>query len=109
MIVERLRQFIWTGVILVTMILPAEVPSQDRGRFLEEIIENCSEEDLTIRGDEEDVTVYFGESDGVEVADSDFVWYCGKYRESANCPYQTNYVWISRTDERRFYIECYER
>jgi hypothetical protein len=84
-------------------------PEESRGTFLEELTFGCSEENVTISGSDRDITLYRGQSDGVDVSQPEVTWYCGKYEEQARCPTDTNNVWVTRTDSRTLYFACYER
>lgn len=91
----------WTAVAVSQEFAPS-------GRLLTEITRKCSQVELTVWGETEDLRLTPGQTGWTIVADSTIELFCGKYDEDVECPEQTDFIWVSRTEEWEVFIACYE-
>lgn len=99
------------GLLLVALHAASPVEAVDLGDLLHSHSLSCAAENLTVIGNERDVTLFPGNEDGIEIRDgaekdTELEWICGKYRQTTVCPAGTNFLWVIRRDERNFVLEC---
>ncbi len=81
-------------------------PRSDGARVLEQTVERCRNDRLTIVGAHGGVIIHYTHSGTVDVASGDVTWYCGEARERTGCPHGTNAVEVERFADGQFNVAC---
>jgi len=107
------RSWAASGLALVAlMIMPTITVAESRksfppGRVIDEFVFSCSEFDLVVFSDVEDIFLDFGQSGWVVVDDPEVEMFCGDFETTIECPFRTNYVRVSRTAKWSTTVQCY--
>jgi hypothetical protein len=83
---------------------------QEFDRLLDEWAESCREERLLFEADDRgSVVIYPGKARRIDVGRGLVSWRCGRDDDvEVRCDPAADYIWVERTEGRRFYILCYE-